>query len=103
MSGTTITNGTITTTSYPRQLSDGNGQNGGPGSVFGQSSSDKISFFGATPVTQPNTTGETTGFTANTSANVVCNESTFTGNIGTSAYTISDIVKALKDIGALAM
>ena len=50
---TVTTSGTVTTTSYVRQLSDGNGQNGGPGTTLGQSPSDLISFFGATPVTQP--------------------------------------------------
>ena len=61
-----------------------------------------IGFFAATPVAQPSSTGELTGFTANTSVNNVFNESTFTGNSGTKAYTISDIVKHLKVLGLLA-
>jgi hypothetical protein len=58
-------------------------------------------FFGATPVVQPDTTGTTTGFTAG-SGTAVLDDSTFTGNTGTAAYTIGDIVKALKDLGLLA-
>lgn len=62
---------------------------------------DKIGVFGATPVVQPSGTGETTGFTAGsgTSAN---DDSTYTGNTGTKAYTVSDIVKALKNLGIMA-
>ena len=46
-------------------------------------------------------TGETTGFTAGagTAARV---DSTYTGNTGSTAYTVSDIVKALKQVGLLA-
>jgi|OM-RGC.v1.030901894 hypothetical protein len=58
-------------------------------------------FFGATPVAQPDTTGTTTGFTAG-SGTAVLDDSTFTGDTGTAAYTIGDIVKALKDLGLLA-
>lgn len=59
-----------------------------------------IGFYGVTAVTQPDTTGTATGFTAGGTA--VGHTSTFTGNTGTAAYTIGDIVKALKDIGILA-
>ncbi len=62
----------------------------------------KLGFFDATPVVQQNATGTTTGFTANASANAVFNESTFTGNVGSTAYTISDVVKALKTLGLMA-
>ena len=41
-------------------------------------------------------------FTANVSANAVFNESTFTGGSGSTAYTISDVVLALKQLGLLA-
>lgn len=58
-------------------------------------------FFGVTPVAQPSTTGTTTGFTAGsgTSAN---DDSTYTGNTGSTAYTVGDIVLALKNLGLIA-
>jgi hypothetical protein len=60
-----------------------------------------LGFYNATPVAQPNTTGTTTGFTAGTGT-AVNDASTFTGGVGTRAYRISDIVKALKDLGLIA-
>lgn len=50
MSGTSggsgpVTTGTRTVTSNPRQLSDGNGLNGGPGTILGQGTSDNIGFY----------------------------------------------------------
>lgn len=58
-------------------------------------------FYGVTPVVQPSTTGTTTGFTAGVGT-AVLSDSTFTGNTGSAAYTIGDIVKALKNLGLLA-
>jgi len=60
-----------------------------------------IGFFGATTVTQPASTGETTGFTAG-SGTGINDDSTFTGNVGATAYRISDIVKHLKNLGLIA-
>lgn len=57
--------GTVTTTSNARQLSDGNGQNGGPGTSLGQSVRDKIGFYGVLPVVQPGTNGLPQRGTAN--------------------------------------
>ncbi len=65
------------------------------------SGSDKLGIYGATPVIQHSSTGETVGFTAGVGT-AVNDDSTFTGNIGTTAYTISDIIKALKNIGLIA-
>ena len=60
-----------------------------------------VGFYGTTPVAQPATTGTTAGFTAGSGTNVLSGSS-FTGNTGTTAYTISDIVRALKILGLLA-
>ena len=68
---------------------------------LGDSNTGGISFFNATPVAQQSGTGETTGFTAGAGTNVT-DQSTFTGNVGSTAYRISDVVKALKNYGLLA-
>ncbi len=60
----------------------------------------KIGMFGVTPVIQPLTTGTVTGF-ASGSGSPVDSAATFTGNLGTTAYTIGDIVLALKQLGIL--
>lgn len=60
----------------------------------------KIGLFGATAVVQPATTGTSTGFTAG-SGTAVKDDSTFTGGTGSTAYRISDIVLALKQLGIL--
>lgn len=59
-----------------------------------------IGFFGANAVVQPATTGTSTGFTAGAGTNVT-HLSTFTGNSGSAAYTIGDIVLALKQLGLM--
>lgn len=87
-------------------VDDVNVQSIGTSKTFGYISlgsvpGDHVGFYGTTPINQPNTTGTTTGYTANTSANNVFNESTFTGNVGSKAYTISDIVLALKQLGII--
>lgn len=56
----------------------------------------------ATSATQQSPTGVTTaGFTVNSSANAVFAESTFTGNFGSTQYTVSDLVRALKKYGII--
>lgn len=67
----------------------------------GHVATNKYGFYGTTPVVQPSTTGTTTGFTAGSGTTVVSG-STFTGNTGSSAYTIGDVVLALKQLGILA-
>lgn len=64
-------------------------------------SGDKVAFFGKTPVVQQATTGTTTGFTAGVGT-AAKDDSTFTGGTGASAYTVGDIVLALKNLGLLA-
>jgi hypothetical protein len=78
------------------------GSTGTDGDVYlADSDTDGLSFWNATPVAQQSGTGETTGFTAG-SGTAVNDDSTFTGNVGSTAYRISDVVKALKNYGLLA-
>lgn len=44
-----------------KQLSDGNGLQGGGGTIMGINAADKISFFGAPPIIQPPSTGSLAG------------------------------------------
>lgn len=60
-----------------------------------------LGFFGATAVAQPSSAGEATGFTAG-GGTTATSTSTWTGNVGTKAYTTSDIVKHLKNLGLIA-
>lgn len=71
------------------------------GTKIGTATTQKLGFWNATPVVQPATTGTATGFTAG-AGTAVNDASTFTGGTGSAAYRISDIVLALKQIGALA-
>lgn len=59
-----------------------------------------LSFFGVTPAPQQGPGFITTGFTAGSGATVTV-DSTFTGGIGTSAYTTGDLVSAAKLYGLL--
>lgn len=60
-----------------------------------------LSFWGATPVPQYTALGITAGHTAGAGTAVV-HDSVFTGNSGATAYTIGDIVRALKLAGIIA-
>ena len=71
------------------------------GTKIGTATTQKLGFYNATPVAQQATTGTTTGFTAG-SGTASKSDSTYTGNTGTAAYTVGDIVLALKNLGFLA-
>jgi hypothetical protein len=73
------------------------------GTKIGTGTTQLLGFWNATPVAQQSSTGtNATGFTANGPGNTVHADSTFTGNVGATAYSISDIVKHLKTIGLIA-
>nr|WKF58819.1 hypothetical protein HUO10_003320 [Paraburkholderia busanensis] len=81
----------------PKQLSDQNSL----GTQLGANAADKIGFFGQTPAAQNGTpAGNVHTVTAGSTTTVFVNTS-FDGSIGTSAYTIGDIVAALKTLGIL--
>lgn len=87
------------------QLQTGNGgalvAGTGSGWKFGTATNQKMGFWNVTPIVQPATTGTTTGFTAG-SGTASKSDSTFTGGSGTKAYTVGDIVLALKSSGLMA-
>jgi len=71
------------------------------GLKIGTSTTKPIAFFNSTPIAQPSSSGENTGHSAVGGTNVD-HQDTFTGNVGTKAYTINDIVKHLKNLGLIA-
>jgi hypothetical protein len=62
-----------------------------------QHSGKRLSFYGLTPIIQPQSTGETTGASDVT----LNNATTFTGNNGSTAYTVLDLVKHFKNLGII--
>lgn len=72
------------------------------GTQLGQSTSDLVGFWGANPVAQPASPSGNTHTVAAGSVTSVFVNTTFDGSTGSTAYTIGDIVKALKSIGILA-
>ena len=71
------------------------------GTKIGTGTNQKLGFWNATPVTQYTAASVTSGFTAGSGTTVVSG-STFTGNTGSTAYTIGDLVAALKKCGVIA-
>lgn len=71
------------------------------GTKIGTSTLNKLGFFNATPVVQPSGSGSVTVSAAG-STNTVFRNTSFTGGLGGSAYTIGDIVAALISLGLLA-
>lgn len=93
----TITSATITDLTVGSTIVS----NTSGGVKIGTATNQKIAFFNSAPVAQQATTGTTTGFTAG-SGTASKSDSTYTGNTGSTAYTVGDIVLALKNLGLLA-
>lgn len=74
----------------------------GAGTQLGTGATQLLGFWGATAVVQHSSTAQTAGFVVVGSSAVVAPESTFTGGTGTKAYTIGDVVRALKLAGIMA-
>lgn len=73
----------------------------GTGSVRLAGVGGRIGLYSVTPVLQHSTTGQTAGFTAGAGAAMLV-DSTFTGGVGATAYTHGDVVRCLKNLGAMA-
>lgn len=102
----TITNGgtnygSISTVAYTLVNSQNFVFGTAAGTKIGTATTQKIGFWNVTPVVQPATAGTATGFTAG-AGTPVTDASTFTGGTGATAYRISDIVLALKQMGIMA-
>lgn len=75
--------------------------NGGAGVKIGTTTGQKLALWGATPVIQP-IAAQGTNFTAG-AGTAMNSASTSTGGLGASAYNFSDLVWALKKLGAIAL
>jgi len=97
LSPTTYTNNGPAVTTSPHYLIDGDSTDGTAIAPNGG----LVSFFGATGSTQPTAAGNTATSAAGSTTAVYVN-TTFTGGSGSTAYTVGDIVKALKALGLIA-
>lgn len=96
LSPITYTNNGPASTSSPHYLIDGDSTDGTAISPNGG----PVSFYGVTPVTQPTAAGNTTTSAAGSTTAVYVN-TTFTGGSGSTAYTVGDVVAALKALGLI--
>lgn len=89
--------GTAVLAAGPRQLSDQNPI----GTILGASTTDNIGFFGLTQgVPQATPAAVTTGYTAGTGTAVTI-DGKFSGNVGTTSYTVGDLVAILKGLNLI--
>lgn len=72
------------------------------GSRLPFASSQKLGFWGATPVVQQSTVGTATGYTAGATTGTFHTDDKYSGNTGSTGYTINGIVNVLKTVGILA-
>lgn len=74
---------------------------GGTVSTIKVTAGNLLGFYNATAVAQQNGTGNTTTVAAGSTTSVFTN-TTFSGGVGSTGYTIGDVVKAMKNYGLLA-
>lgn len=72
------------------------------GTKIGTATNQKVAFFNSTPIIQPSAVGSATGYAAGTTAATFHSDDTYTGNVGSTAYTINGVVAALKNLGLIA-
>jgi len=71
------------------------------GIVVGEVTTQTLGFYGATGIAQFDTTGNVAGFAAG-SGTASKSDSVWTGGVGSTAYTVGDLVRALKQLGLIA-
>jgi hypothetical protein len=64
------------------------------------STTGNVGFYGTTPIAKQTATGQTAGYVTGVGTAVLA-DGTFTGGVGATAYTLGDIVKALKNLGLI--
>jgi hypothetical protein len=74
----------------------------GTGTRIGTSTSQKLGFYNKTPVVQPNAVGSSSGYSEGSMSATFNSDDKYTGNVGSTAYTINGIVAALKNLGLIA-
>ena len=75
---------------------------GGSPYTLGNSPASLVGAYGATPIPQPASTGNVHTVAAGATTGVFTN-TTFDGSLGMTAYTVGDLVAALKTLGFLAL
>jgi len=73
----------------------------GSGNIVLGTATSKIGLFGAAAIVRPSAPGSATGYAAGATVATFHSDDTYTGNVGSTAYTINGLVAALKNIGLL--
>lgn len=68
---------------------------------IGETTSQVVGFYGETGSAQHSTTGNVAGFAAG-AGTASKSDSVWTGGVGSTAYTVGDVVRALKNLGIMA-
>ena len=71
------------------------------GTKIGTATTQKLAFYNSTPITQPAASTDTTTGAAGGTTTVFLN-TTYTGGVGSAAYTVGGIVASLKNLGLIA-